>query len=168
MTQLLKKGAYEWTVVAAETFENLKMAMMTLPILALPDFSLPFEIETDASGYGVDAVLIQNHRPIAYFSLTLAMRGRAKPVYEREFMAVVLAVQCCRPYLLGRRFVVKIDQRSLKLLLEQRVIQPRHQRWIARLLGYNFDVVYKPGLENKAADALSRVPQLNQLTVEIS
>lgn len=99
------------------------------------------------------------------------MRDRAKPVYERELMAGVLAVQRCRPYLLGKRFVVKTDQRSLKLLLEQRVIQPQHQRWIAKLLGYNFDVVYKPGLENKAADALSRVPptaQLNQLTVEIS
>jgi len=101
LTQLLKKGAYEWTVAAAEAFENLKMATMTLPILALPDFSLPFEIETDASGYGVGAVLIQNHRPIAYFSQTLAMRNRAKPVYERELMAVVLAVQRCRPYLLA-------------------------------------------------------------------
>ena len=101
LTQLLKKEAYEWTVAAAETFENLKMATMTLPILALPDFSLPFEIETDASGYGVGAVLIQNHRPIAYFSQTLAMRDRAKPVYERELMAVVLAVQRCRPYLLA-------------------------------------------------------------------
>ena len=75
MTQLLKKGAYEWTVVAAETFENLKMAMMTLPILALPDFSLPFEIETDASGYGVGAVLIQNHRPIAYFEPDISYEG---------------------------------------------------------------------------------------------
>ena len=135
---------------------------------------MPFEIETDASRYGVGAVLIQNHRPNAYFSQTLAMRDHAKPVYERELMVVVLdllVVQRWRPYLLGRRLVVKSDQRSLKFLLEQRVIQPQHQRWIAKLLGYNFDVVYKPGLENKAADALSRVPptaQLNQLTVEIS
>ncbi|KAL0551289.1 hypothetical protein IC582_010375 [Cucumis melo] len=167
LTQLLKKGVYEWTAAAHEVFEKLKVAMMTLPILALPDFSLPFEIETDASGYGVGAVLIQNNRPIAYFSQTLAMRGRAKSVYERELMVVVLAVQRWRPYLLGKRFVVKTDQQSLKFLLEQRVIQPQHQRWVAKLLGYNFDVVYKPGLENKAADALSRVSptaHLNQLT----
>jgi len=75
LTQLLKKGAYELTVAAAEAFENLKMATMTLPNLALPNFSLPFEIETDASGYGVAAVLIQNHRPIAYFEPDISYEG---------------------------------------------------------------------------------------------
>ncbi|KAA0061362.1 putative guanosine-3',5'-bis(diphosphate) 3'-pyrophosphohydrolase [Cucumis melo var. makuwa] len=87
---------------------------------------------------------MQIKRPIAFFSHTLALRDRAKPVYERELMAVVLAVQHWRPYLLGRRFVVKTNQRSLKFLLEQRL-----------------------GLKNKAVDALSRVPSmvhLNQLT----
>ena len=141
-----------------EAFEKLKMAMMTSPNLALPNFTLPFKIETDTSGYGIGDVLTQNNRPIPYFSHTLAMGDRAKPVYERELMAVVYTNQRWKPYLLGRRFVVKTDQRSLKFLLEQRVIQPQHQRWMAKLLGYNFDVVYKPGLENKAADALSRVP----------
>ena len=140
---------------------------MALPILALPDFNAPFEVDTDASGYGVGAMLMQNKRPIAFYSHTLALRDRAKPVYERELMAVVLTVQRWRPYLLGRTFIVKTDQRSLKFFLEQRVIQPQYQKWIAKLLGYSFEVVYKPGLENKAANALSRVPptvHLNQLT----
>ncbi|KAA0054138.1 Transposon Ty3-I Gag-Pol polyprotein [Cucumis melo var. makuwa] len=88
----------------------------------------------------------------------IAMRDRAKPVYERELMAVVLAVQRWRPYLLGARFVVKTDQKSPKFLLEQRAIQPQYQKWVAKLLGYSFEVIYKPGLENKAADALSRKP----------
>ncbi|KAA0035955.1 transposon Tf2-1 polyprotein isoform X1 [Cucumis melo var. makuwa] len=92
------------------------------------------------------------------FSKTLCIRDRARPVYKRELIAVVFAVQRWRPYLLERKFTVKTDQRSLKFLLEKRVIQPQNQRWIAKLLGYLFEVVYKPGLENKAANALSRIP----------
>ncbi|TYK14862.1 transposon Tf2-1 polyprotein isoform X1 [Cucumis melo var. makuwa] len=95
------------------------------------------------------------------------MRDRARPVYERELMAVLLSVQRWRPYLLGAKFIVKTDQKSLKFLLEQRVIQPQYQKWVSKLLGYSFEVVYKPGLENKAADALSRKPpdiQLNAIS----
>lgn len=60
-----------------------------MPVLALLDFNLPFEIETDASRYGVGVVLTQAKRPIAHFSHTLVMRDRVKPVYERELMIVV-------------------------------------------------------------------------------
>ncbi|KAA0065749.1 transposon Tf2-1 polyprotein isoform X1 [Cucumis melo var. makuwa] len=137
--------------------------MMTLLVLALPDFNATFEIETDALGYRIRAVLTQSKCPIAYFSRMLVVRDRVKPVYERELMVVVLAVQRWRSYLLGRKFVVTTDQRSLKFLLEQRVIQPQYQKWIAKLLGYSFKVVYKPGLENKAADALSRMPPIVHL-----
>ncbi|KAA0047238.1 Ty3/gypsy retrotransposon protein [Cucumis melo var. makuwa] len=167
LTQLLKKGAYKWDAEVEEAFDKLKKAMMTLPVLTMPDFNLPFEIESDASGVGVGAVLTQCRKPVAYFSKTLSMRDRARPVYERELLAVVLAVQRWRPYLLGRKFTVKTDQRSLKFLLEQRVVQPQYQKWVAKLLGYSFEVVYQPGLENKAADALSRISpavHLNQIT----
>ena len=125
-SQLLKLGGFKWNMEAQEAFVKLQHAMMTLQVLALPCFSLPFEIETDASGYGLEAVLIQTKRPIAYYSHTLAVGDRAKPVYERELMAVVMAVQRWRPYLLGQKFIVKTDQRSLKFLLEQRVIRPQY------------------------------------------
>lgn len=65
LTQLLKLWAYKWLEEAQLAFEKLKTAMMTLPILALPDFNLCFEIETEAFGYGVCVVLIQVRRPIA-------------------------------------------------------------------------------------------------------
>ncbi|KAA0040843.1 Ty3/gypsy retrotransposon protein [Cucumis melo var. makuwa] len=132
LTQLLKKGGFNWSSEAEQAFEMLKKAMMSLPVLTLPMFDRPFEIETDASGYGVGAVLIQDKRPITFHNHTLAIRDRGRPVYERELMAV-------------------------------RVVQPQYQRWLAKLLGYTFDVEYKPGIENKAADVLSRIPPTVQL-----
>ena len=82
---------------------------MTLPTLAMLDFSLPFEIEMNASGYGVGSVLTQAKKPIAYFSQTVSMRDRSRPVHERGLIDVVFAVQRWQPYVLGRKFLVKTD-----------------------------------------------------------
>lgn len=94
---------------------------------------------------------------MAYFSQALPPLHRLKAVYERELMAIVFVVQKWRPYLLGRKFVVRTDQKSLKFLLEQRVIAGDYQKWIAKLLGYDFSIEFKRGLDNTAADALSRL-----------
>ena len=71
---------------------------------------------------------------------------------------MVLAIQKWRPYLLGRKFIIYNDQRSLKYLLEQQVVEGEHHKWLLKLLGYNFDIQYKPGKYNIAANALSTLP----------
>ena len=94
---------------------------------------------------------MQNNRPIAYFSKAILDRALSKSTYEKELLALVLAVHHWRPYLLGRKFVIRTDQKSLKHLLTQRITTPDQQKWLSRLLGYNFEILYKAGNDNNAA-----------------
>ncbi|KAK2417448.1 hypothetical protein QL285_039746 [Trifolium repens] len=157
LTELTKKDAFLWNQEAQTAFDTLKGCLTTAPVLALPDFNKDFTIECDASGNGIGAILLQDKRPVAYFSKALGVRNLTKSAYEKELMAVVLAIQHWRPYLLGRRFMVSTDQKSLKQLLQQRMVTAEQQNWAAKLLGYDFEIVYKPGKLNRGADALSRI-----------
>lgn len=156
LTYMLKKNPFQWSEEPMKAFHNLKRAMTEAPVLALPDFFKPFIIECDAYGRGIRAVLMQEGRPIAHLSQALKGKTMNLSTYEKELLALVLLVQKWRPYLLGHRFLVRTDQQSFKFLLEQRIGTPNQQRWLSKLLGYDFRVEYRKGKENKAADALSR------------
>jgi hypothetical protein len=122
----------------------------------LPNFSKQFTIECDASGLGVGLVLMQDERPIAYLSKALKGKAFHMSIYEKELFALVTVIQKWRPYLLGQSFVVKTNQQSLKFLLEQKIGSPFQQKWLTKLLSYDFVVEYKKGVENRVADAFSR------------
>ncbi|KAF0923711.1 hypothetical protein E2562_006683 [Oryza meyeriana var. granulata] len=156
LTALLKKEGFAWNDEAAAAFGALKGAVTSAPVLSLPDFTKPFVVECDASTYGFGAVLIQEGHPIAFFSRPVAPRHRSLAAYERELIGLVLAVRHWRPYLWGRRFVVKTDHYSLKYLLDQRLATIPQHHWVGKLLGFDFAVEYKSGVSNTVADALSR------------
>lgn len=163
LTELTKKDGFHWGLAAQAAFDNFKRIMATSPVLVLPDFTQPFEVECDASGRGIGAVLMQQRKSLAYFSKALSSTALSKSAYDKEIMALALAVQHWRPYLLGRHFLVYTDQKSLRHLPQQCITTIDQQSWMAKLLGYSFDIVYKPGPENKAANALSRIPKEGEL-----
>lgn len=130
--------------------------MVSPPVLTMPNFNQEFVLEADASGYGVGVVLMQNQQTIAYFSKLSGPRSQQKSIYEKELLAICLAVQRWKHYLLGRHFIVRSDQQSLRFLTQQREVNPEYQKWVTKLLGFDFEIQFKPRSANRVADALSR------------
>nr|GEV28393.1 hypothetical protein [Tanacetum cinerariifolium] len=159
---ITKKNGFEWTATAQITFDKLKQAIMEALVLKLPNFNELFVIETDASHTGIEAVLQQGGHPVAY-SKTLAPRHHTLSTYEKELLAVIQALNKWRGYLLDRHFKIKTDHFSLKYLLEQRITTPSQIKWLPKLMGFDYEILYKKVSDNKAADALSRISTSAQL-----
>lgn len=99
LTIQLKKNAFSWNEEADKAFQTLKEALCSAPVLAMPYFNQPFILETDASDKGMGAVLMQGKRPIAFLSKALGVRNQGLSTYEKEFLALLTAVQKWRHYL---------------------------------------------------------------------
>ena len=132
--------------------------MVSAPVLALPNFSEEFIVESNASNLGIGAVLTQNGRPLAYFSKVLFEKHQTLSVYEKKMMSILVAVKKWTLYLVGRHFKIKIDHQSLKFLLNQKTSTPTQQQWVLKMMGFDYEVVYRKGTSNTVADALSRRP----------
>lgn len=157
LTNLLKKGVpYVWTALTQAAFNQLKQALIHAPVLGIPDFTKQFVLETDASEVGFGAVLLQDSHPIAYLSKAVCPKNQALSTYEKECMAIILAVEKWRPYLQNAEFLIRTDHKSLLHLTEQRVSSRIQQKALLKLMDLQFKICYKQGALNQAADALSR------------
>jgi len=156
LTDLLQKNGFQCFPTVQAAFEHLKTALVSTPVLALPDSSKPFILEIDASTVGIGVVLAQDGHPIAYFSKKLSSRLQQQSAYVRELYAITEVVAKFRYYLIGHHFVIRTDQRSLKHLQDQTIQTPEQEAWLPKLLGFSYAIEYKPGPTNAAADALSR------------
>jgi hypothetical protein len=116
-------------------------------------------VETDACDVGIGAVLMQQDHPIAFVSKALGPRNRGLSIYEKEYLAILLAIEQWRPYLQFQEFLIRTDQKSLVNLSNQRLHTPWPQTALKKMMGLNYKIVYKKGSVNSAADALSRRPQ---------
>ncbi|KAC9774269.1 hypothetical protein E3N88_45275 [Mikania micrantha] len=142
-----KKYQQSWPVPT-----NVKEALSTAPVLKLPDIQNPLVVECDASSDGVGAILSQDNHPVAYFSKGFCISNSYKSAYERELLALVLAVQKSS-HLWGRHFYIRTDHYTLRFLLEQRITTPEQQRMLLKLMPYDISICHKPGEKIKANPA---------------
>jgi hypothetical protein len=155
--------AYNWDAAATAAFETLKEALCSAPVLALPNWSLPFILTTDWSCGAIGAVLSQldpetgDEHPVAFASRALTGAERNYGATEGECLAVKWAVEKFRYFLHGRRFTLRTDHQALKWLDSARFTNSKLERWALALQQYDFTVEYIKGETNVVADHLSRV-----------
>lgn len=155
----------KWLEPQQTAFETLKCRLTSDPVLAFPDFSLPFILEIDASLTGLGAVLSQDQggsrKVIAYASRALKPHEKSMKDFSTlklEFLTLRWAItQKFKEYLYGARFTVYTDNNPLSYVLHTRN-SAVNMRWLSQLADYNFELVYRTGRTNVCADSLSRHP----------
>lgn len=156
-----KKIKFEWSQEAEESFNQLKTALVSAPILKCPDFTLPFTIHTDASAYAIGSMLTQNHNgiehPIAYCSRTLNKNEINYSTTERELLAIIYSLEQFRGYVEGQKCKIVTDHASLLWFYKLKNPTGRLSRWSMRLSQFDFEIEHRKGKENVIPDSLSRI-----------
>ncbi|XP_077330912.1 uncharacterized protein LOC143973903 [Lithobates pipiens] len=164
LTDLTKKKlpkVVSWTPECEQAFQALKEALARAPVLQAPDFTRRFLVQTDASAYGLGAVLSQvddagEEHPILYLSRKLLPREVAYATIEKECLAIVWALQKLQTYLYGRHFTVITDHNPLSWLNRVAGENGKLLRWSLILQQYDFTIQHKKGSTHGNADGLSR------------
>ncbi|WVZ93548.1 hypothetical protein U9M48_039519 [Paspalum notatum var. saurae] len=167
--ELTKKDApFSWGDSQEVAFTTLKDKLTHAPLLQLPDFNKVFELECDASGIGIGAVLLQEGKPVAYFSEKLSGASLRYSTYDKELYALVRTLQTWQHYLWPREFIIHSDHEALKHIRTQTNLNRRHATWVEFIESFPYIIKHKNGKENVIADALSRrYTMLSQLDFKI-
>ena len=170
-----KSATFHWGKEEQAAFDEIRTIMCKAPVLRQPDFQKKFYLQTDASAYGVGAVLSQEGdtttpslakfkkpvtHPVAFFSATFTPTERNYDIYERELLAVMKALAHWRPYLGWTKFpfTIMTDHANLQYWKSPKNLNRRTARWHADLQEYDYEILYVPGKTNTPPDALSRPP----------
>ena len=158
-----RNAVFLWTCECQTAFDTLRVALTSAPILAYPDYTRPFILDTDASNSGIGGVLSQRdadgeEKVIAYASRALSKPERNYCVTRRELLAAVHFTKHFRLYLLGRSFTLRTDHGSLTWLRNFKEPDGQLARWMEHLQQFQFEIVHRPGRQHQNADALSRHP----------
>lgn len=171
ISRLLRKGSrFKWTEECETAFKTIKERLASAPVMSCPDFERPFVIQTDASDFGLGAVLSQNfpegERVVSFISRSLTSSERKFSTTEKECLAVLWAIEKFRPYIEATHFTIVTDHFALLWLNNLKDPSGRLARWCVKLQQYDFDIVHRRGKENVVPDALSRsVPAVDELSV---
>jgi hypothetical protein len=140
MTELLKKGkTFEWMPRREASFQELKKRLTTTPVLTLPDMERPFSIYCDASSQGLGCVLMQDGHVVAYASRQLRKHEEKYPTHDLELVGVVHALKIWRHYIIGKRYEVYSDHKSLKYIFTQPDLNLRQRRWLELIKDYDLE-----------------------------
>lgn len=172
LTSLLRKDVtYKWDTFCDESFNILKKALITPPLLIYPDFSRQFIVTSDASAFAIGAVLSQgeipNDRPICYASRTLSKAETGYSVIEKELLAIVYALSQFRPYIYGRKVLIVTDHKPLVWVMNLKDPSSRLMRWKIKIEEYDYITIYKKGSLNTNADSLSRIHEVSSCLISV-
>lgn len=156
---VLTHGKLPLSSDAISVFQTLKKDIEDAVVSSI-DPNSPFIVETDASEHAIAATLRQNGRPVAFFSKTLTLSEQRHSTVEKEAYAIIEAVRKWRHYLMGQFFKLITDQKSVSFMFNAtnfgKVKNEKILRWRLELSCFNYEIIYRPGNQNEAADAFSR------------